>query len=223
VSRPGPAGPAEPDRAREAAYDELARRDGALAALIARHGRPDPFSWGLLDEAVGDDPFAELALHVVSQQISTRAALTIFGRLRDRLGGSVDPRAVAAATEDELRAAGLSGAKARSLRDLAERVLDGRLSFDRLASSDDAAALAELDAVRGIGPWSAQMFMLHRLRRPDVFPVADVGLQRGAQAAFALPRRPTAAELAERSEAWRPLRSYAAALLWRHGREAASG
>jgi 3-methyladenine DNA glycosylase/8-oxoguanine DNA glycosylase len=205
------------EQARRDAYDALARRDDALARLVDRHGAPDPFSWGILDEEAGGDAFAELALHIVSQQISTAAARTIFARLRETLGGTVGPAPIVAASVEDLRAAGLSGAKARSLRDLAERVLDGRLSFERLAASDDATALAELDAVRGVGPWSAQMFLLHALRRPDVFPAADVGLQRAAQSAFALARRPTEDELAERAERWRPFRSYAAALLWAHG------
>jgi len=95
-------------------------------------------------------------------------------------------------------------------------------AIDRLADSDDAVAQGELEAVRGIGPWSAQMFLLHHLRRPDVFPAADVGLQRGAQSAFALPTRPSAAELCARAESWRPFRSYAAALLWAHARVAAT-
>jgi DNA-3-methyladenine glycosylase II len=208
-----------PDRARERedAYDALARRDDALARLVAQDGRPDPFFWGVLEEAAGGDAFAELALHIVSQQISTAAALTIFARLRDTLGGTVDPTPIIAATVDDLRAAGLSGAKARSIRDLAERVLDGRLSFDRLAASDDATAQAELEEVRGVGPWSAQMFLLHNLRRPDILPAADIGLLRAAQSAFALARRPTADELSTRAERWRPFRSYAAALLWAHG------
>ena len=201
-------------QARAAAYDTLAQRDAGLARLIARHGTPDPFSWGVLDAAAGADAFAELSLHVVSQQISTAGALTIFGRIRDVLGGTIAAEQIVAVSDDELRAAGLSGAKARSLRDLAERVLDGRLSFARLAVSDDAAASGELQAVRGIGPWSAQMFLLHSLRRPDILPAADVGLLRAAQSAFALPRRPTADELAARAERWRPFRSYAAALLW---------
>jgi DNA-3-methyladenine glycosylase II len=200
-----------------APYRALARRDQALARLIADHGRPDPFAWDVLDEAVGGDPFAELVLHIVSQQISTRAALTIFGRLRTILDGAVTPERIEARAEDELRAAGVSAAKARALLDLARRVLDGRLSFARLERSDDATAQAELDAVRGIGPWSAQMFLLHNLRRPDVFPSADVGLMRAAQSAFALPSRPTTAELEQRAEGWRPFRSYAAALLWAHG------
>ena len=208
---------AEDEQALLRAYDTLAQTDEALARLIARHGRPDPFHWSVLDGAVGSDAFAELVLHIVSQQISTPAALTIYGRVQQTLGGAVDPSRIVASPVDELRAAGLSAAKARSLRDLAERIVDGRLSFDRLARSDDASAQAELDAVRGIGPWSAQMFLLHHFRRPDIFPAADVGLLRAAQDAFALAARPTSVELGERAERWRPFRSYAAALLWTHG------
>jgi DNA-3-methyladenine glycosylase II len=209
----------DPVRERADAYDALARRDDALAHLVTRYGRPDPFFWGVLEQAAGGDAFAELALHIVSQQISTAAALTIFARLRETLGGTVEPAPIIAAPVDDLRAAGLSGAKARSIHDLAERVLDGRLAFDRLAVSDDATAQAELDDVRGVGPWSAQMFLLHHLRRPDVFPAADIGLLRAAQSAFTLAQRPTPDELAARAERWRPFRSYAAALLWAHGTE----
>jgi DNA-3-methyladenine glycosylase II len=202
------------------AYDVLAARDPALAALMTGHGRPDPFSWGVLEDAAGDDPFAEMALHIVSQQISTTAALAIFRRLGEATGAGLAPEALLATAPERLRAAGLSGAKARSLHDLAERVLDGRLDFDRLGRADDAAAQEELELVHGIGPWSAQMFLLHRLRRPDVFPAADVGLQRAAASALGLAQRPTADELAARAEPWRPYRSYAAALLWAHGRDA---
>jgi len=199
------------------AYAALAERDAALAGLIARHGTPDPFDWGALEDAAGADAFAELVLHIVSQQISTAAALAIFARLRDTLGGRVNAAQTIATSPSDLRAVGLSGAKARALLDLAARVLDGHLSFQRLARSSDTTAQAELERVHGVGPWSAQMFLLHGLRRPDVFPAADVGLLRAAQSAFGLPRRPTAAELAARAELWHPFRSYAAALLWAHG------
>jgi DNA-3-methyladenine glycosylase II len=210
---------APPEAVREsgAAYDVLARRDPGLAALIPSVGTPDPFSWDVLDAAAGGNALAALALHIVSQQISTTAAIAIFARLRDALGGTIDAPSILGASLDDLRAVGLSGAKARSLVDLAERVADGRLSFERLAAGDDAAAQTELDDVRGVGPWSAQMFMLHSLRRPDVFPAADVGLQRAAQSAFGLDQRPSTDELALRADAWRPFRSYAAALLWAHG------
>jgi len=207
----------DPVQERLAVYDALTRRDAGLARLAARVGTPDPFFWGMLEDAASGNWFAELALHIVSQQISTVAALTIFGRLRDRLGGTVGPAPIIAASAEDLRAAGLSGAKVTSLRDLSERVLDGRLSFHRLAVSDDITAQAELEEVRGVGPWSAQMFLLHNLRRPDVFPAGDIGLQRAAQSAFGLARRPTAAELALRAERWRPYRAYAAALLWADG------
>lgn len=198
----------------EEAYDRLTAIAPELVPLVAIHGRPDPFSWQLLQDAAGTDPLAELAVHVVSQQISTTAALTIYGRLREVLDGRMDATRLRAAATADLRAAGLSGAKASSLQDLAERVLDGRLDFGRLAASDDLTAQAELVQVRGVGPWTAQMFLLHHLRRPDVFPAADLGLLHGAQLAFGLAVRPTPAELAERAEHWRPLRSYAAALLW---------
>jgi len=131
-----------------AAYEELERRDDALTALIARHGTPNAFAWGILEAAAGGDAFAELALHIVSQQVSSTAALAIFGRLRELLGGFVAAAAILDIPVEPLGTAGLSGAKARSLHDLAERVLDGRLSFARLARSDDATAQAELEAVR---------------------------------------------------------------------------
>ena len=199
-------------------YGALGESDAELAALIVEHGRPDPFTWASLEEAAGGKPFPELALHIVSQQLSTAAALTIYGRVTALAGSPLEPAELLAAPVEALRAAGLSGAKSASLRDLAERVLDGRLSFERLADLDDAAAQAELQAVRGIGPWSAQMFLLHYYRRPDMFPAADIGLQRGAQAAFGLAERPSADELTARAERWRPYRSYAAALLWANSR-----
>jgi DNA-3-methyladenine glycosylase II len=196
------------------AYDRLTDLAPELAALVEAHGRPNPFSWQVLQDAAGNDPLAELALHVVSQQISTTAALTIYARLLTAVGGRIEAARLLAADPVDLRAAGLSGAKVSSLLDLAQRVVDGRLDFTRLAHSDDLTAQAELQQVRGVGPWTAQMFLLHRLRRPDVFPAADLGLLHGAQVAFGLSVRPTPDELAERAERWRPLRSYAAALLW---------
>lgn len=138
------------------------------------------------------------------------------------LGDHVDPTGIIATPVEKLRSVGLSSAKARSLRDLAERVDDGTLSFDALAEHDDASAQTMLMTIRGVGPWSAQMFLLHHFRRPDIFPTADVGLLRSAQSAFALPNRPTPDELGTRAEPWRPFRSYVAALLWAHGRSLAN-
>ncbi len=197
----------------------LARRDDTLPRLLAHHGRPDPFSWDLLDNTVGGAAFPELVLHIVSQQLSTVAALTIYSRVQTLLGGAVEPERAISTPVEELREAGLSGAKARSLHDLARRIIDGRLDLEALATADDEAAEAALLAVLGIGPWSAQMFLLHYYRRPDIMPAADVGLLRAAQSAFSFEARPTAEDLCRRAQEWRPYRSYGAALLWAHGRD----
>jgi DNA-3-methyladenine glycosylase II len=204
---------------RDRAYRALARRDEALADLIARHGRPDPFSWDVLDGAVGGDAFSELVFHIINQQLSTVAAVAIYSRVRTLLGGRLEPALVVATGVEDLRGAGLSGAKARSLHDLGRRIVDGRLNLESLATADDSTLEAELREVLGIGPWSAQMFLLHYYRRPDVMPAADVGLLRGAQSAFALRQRPSAEELSRRAQEWRPYRSYGAALLWAHDRD----
>lgn len=204
---------------RDIAYRALARRDDALARLIARHGQPDHFHWDILDDHAGSDGFSELALHIISQQLSTTAALTIYARVQTLLEGTFEPRGMIAARPEDLRAAGLSGAKARSLQDLAGQIVDGRLNLESLATADDATVGTELRAVRGIGPWSAQMFLLHFYRRPDIMPAADVGLLRSAQSAFGLPERPSPQWLETRARPWRPFRSYAAALLWAHDRD----
>lgn len=211
--------PTRPTPERDIAYRALARRDDALARLIARDGQPDPFHWDKIDDRVDGDSFSELALHIISQQLSTTAALAIYDRVQTLLAGRVAPRTMIAAAIDDLRAAGLSGAKARSLQDLAGRIVDGRLDLESLATADDATVATELQAVLGIGPWSAQMFLLHHYRRPDIMPSADVGLLRSAQSAFVLPERPSPQWLETRAQPWRPFRSYAAALLWAHDRD----
>ena len=222
LTRTGSSQPADDDALgleRERAYRALARQDLALRALVARYGRPDPYHWALLDNAVGGDAFSELALHIVSQQLSTAAALTIYSRIRALLGEKVEPGRVIETPVQGFREAGLSGAKARSLQDLARRIGDGRLDLAALAEAGDATVETELTAVLGIGPWSAQMFLLHYYRRPDVMPAADIGLLRSAQSAFGLAERPSADELGKRAQRWRPYRSYGAALLWAHGAE----
>ena len=196
------------------AYAELARRDAALAQLIAAVGRPDPFRWDGADIA-GDDLVAGLVLHIVGQQISVPAALTIFGRLGDA-AGSRPPTAdgIAALDHEQLRAVGLSTAKARALHELASGVVAGTVDLEALRDVDDARAVEVLSGLRGIGPWSAQMFLLHQLHRPDVLPAGDVGIRHAVHLAYGLPERPSERDVAERAAAWAPHRSYAAALLW---------
>ncbi len=198
----------------EAAYGLLRVVDPILATLVDEVGRPDPFDWPGA-QSCSEDLFASLVLHVIGQQISMAAALAIFGRLVTRTGPApLDPSRVADLRPEGLRTLGLSGAKSRAIHELAAALTRGDLDLDALHHDDDATATAKLTSLRGIGPWSAHMFLIHQLQRPDVFPEGDVGLQRAVHEAWSLKTRPTRQDLATRAEAWAPFRSYAAALLW---------
>jgi DNA-3-methyladenine glycosylase II len=160
------------------------------------------------------DNFRTLARAIVGQQIATRAANAIFQRL-DALIGDRDPAAaILDASDAELRSVGLSAAKAASLRDLAARTIDGRLDLDRLDEMTDDAARDQLTAVRGIGSWTADMFLLGQLGRPDILPAGDLGIRHAVKAAYGLDRVPTEREVRQRSDAWSPHRSLATAYLY---------
>ena len=161
---------------RDAAHAHLLAVGGPMAALVAEHGPVDPYVWDGIPLEAGDR-LGGLALHITAQQISVVAALAIWGRFLTLLGGRVRAPALAAATDEELRGVGMSGAKSRALRELGAAVVAGDFDPDGLDHLDDDEAQARLVELRGIGPWSAQMFLLHELRRPDVFPAGDVGLR----------------------------------------------
>lgn len=206
------AGPAQPDALAAQAF--LATLDDPIARLAREHGPVDftlP-SHGL----VLPDHLERLTLGIVGQLISVKAALVIFGRLRELLGGGIDAAALAALDERQLRAIGLSGAKARAIQALGLEVASGQLNFAELAAMGDAEAEARLMALRGVGSWSAQMFLLRALARPDVFPAGDLGLRRGIESLYALLEMPSIPQAANRALAWRPYRSYAAKYLWLH-------
>jgi DNA-3-methyladenine glycosylase II len=157
--------------------------------------------------------FVSLARAITGQQLSTRAASTIWGRLVD--SGSVSPEAVLSAGPDDLRSRGLSRAKAAYLADLATNVLEGRLAESALQRMDDDEVVGEVTKVKGIGRWTAEMFLIFSLGRPDVLALDDAGLLRAAGWLLELGgRAATAAELAEAGEAWRPYRSVASLYLW---------
>jgi DNA-3-methyladenine glycosylase II len=159
------------------------------------------------------DMFVSLARAITGQQLSTKAAATIWGRLVD--GGLTSPEAVLSAGPDELRLRGLSRAKAAYLADLAAHVLDGRLAEAAIGSLDDDAVVAEVTRVKGIGRWTAEMFLIFSLGRLDVLALDDAGLLRAAGWLLDLGgRSATAMELAEAGEAWRPYRSVASLYLW---------
>ena len=199
---------------RDAAHAHLLAAGGPMAALVAEHGPVDPYVWDGIPLEAGDR-LGGLALHITAQQISVVAALAIWGRFLTLLGGRVRAPALAAATDEELRGVGMSGAKSRALRELGAAVVAGDFDPDGLDHLDDDEAQARLVALRGIGPWSAQMFLLHELRRPDVFPAGDVGLRTALGRLEGLATPPTQPETVALALRWAPYRSYAAAHLWR--------
>jgi len=162
------------------------------------------------------DGHAALVRTIVAQQISTAAARAIHGRLMARFGGrSPTPEEVLAADPDELRAAcGLSRAKVCAMRSLAERLLGGELALERLAALGDEDVIRELTAVRGLGVWSAQMFLMLHLRRGDVLPVGDLGIRRAVAIAYGLGQLPSPAQLEAIARPWRPHRTLACLFLW---------
>jgi DNA-3-methyladenine glycosylase II len=197
----------------DTAYDGLLARDPVLREISRRVGRPDPFSF---DDGgrTGSSRFAAMVLHIVNQQISTKVALMLFDRISAGVGGTPDPDGVVALGRERLHALGLSGAKALAIVDLAQRQLDGDVDLDELDRLGDDEAVRVLCSLRGVGEWTAQVFLIDQLHRPDVLPAGDVGLRHAVQAAWQCPGLPTPEEVRERGRAWAPWRSYAAALLW---------
>jgi DNA-3-methyladenine glycosylase II len=169
----------------------------------------------------GPQGFRTLADAIISQQISIKAAAAIMGRLEGLLG-EVAPARLLGVDHDQLRAIGLSGQKARYLRDLAERAAGGALDLDALPALDDDAVIAQLTAVKGIGRWTAEIYLMFALGRPDVLPADDLGLRYAVQQFYQLPAPPPAAELRRIGDAWRPHRSVASWYLWR-GRRLITG
>ena len=165
--------------------------------------------------AGGETPFAALVRAIVHQQLAGAAARTIHARLRDALGETVTPDAAVALGIQPMRAAGLSGAKAASVMDLAQRVVTGGLDLDSLDALPDAEVVTRLSAVRGIGPWTAQMFLLFDLRRADVWPIGDLGVRNGLGRVLGLRAMPTPKETEWVGVGYRPWRSAVAWYCWR--------
>jgi DNA-3-methyladenine glycosylase II len=160
--------------------------------------------------------FDALLRSIVYQQLSGKAAATIHGRVITLIGDGADvPARIVATSHEAFRAAGLSTAKANYVRNLAEHVLDGSLPVDSLHELDDDAIIAALTQVKGIGKWSAQMFMMFRLGRPDVLPDLDLGVQKGIQKAYRLRKLPTPKQVLRRGAKWAPYRTVASWYMWR--------
>lgn len=194
------------------AQADLSARDAKMAAVIERVG---PCT--LLPRTEGTH-FGHLARNIIYQQLSGSAAATIHGRFAALVGGEAqapDPHAVLALDEDALRRCGLSVAKVRAVQDLARHVVDDRLPLHALDRMSDDEIIAALVPVRGIGPWTAQMFLMFRLGRPDVLPVLDLGVRKGAQRIYRTRALPDATRLTKIARNWRPWASVASWYCWR--------
>jgi 3-methyladenine DNA glycosylase/8-oxoguanine DNA glycosylase len=192
----------------QAAIDEVASCDTVLADLVERVGpirhRPrDP-----------DGPFGALVRAIVFQQLAGRAAQAIYGRVRATVGDTLTPETLDAVSDAALRAAGLSGNKLASLRDLSAKVVDRTVVLSRTSRRSDEELIERLTAVRGIGRWTAEMYLMFQLRRLDVWPVDDLGVRQGYALAWKIDPPPTPKQLEPLGDRFRPYRSIVARYCW---------
>jgi DNA-3-methyladenine glycosylase II len=190
-----------------AAAAEVSRRDPVMAELMQRMGPfrlPPPTT----------DHFGALAESILYQQLAGTAAAAIHRRFMALFDGSVSPEAVLAVPEEQLRGAGLSGSKAASIRDLAAKVADGTVPLDRISRLRDDDIVMRLSVVRGIGRWTAEMFLIFQLRRLDVWPVDDYGIRQGWSLAYGLPDLLKPKELTSEGDRFRPYRTVVTWYCW---------
>ncbi len=189
------------------ALAHLEKSDAVLASIITRVGP--------CRMAYREPKFEALARSIVFQQLSTKAASTIYGRLAEACGGVVSPEAIRNLTVGEMRRAGLSKQKIGYIRDLADHALDGKLDFERLPSMSDEEVIVALTDIKGIGVWTAHMFLMFALRRPNVLPVGDLGIQSAIKRAYGKRSMPKPKDIEKIAKTWHPYCSVAAWYLWR--------
>jgi len=184
------------------------REDPTMAALIDRHGR--------LSIEPADDEFARLCTSIVNQQLSTASAAAIHERFVDALGGDPTPDRVLAADEAALREAGLSGTKVEYLREAAGTFRDGDRDLTRggLANASDEEVVAALTEIRGVGEWTARMYLIFALGREDVLPLGDLAVRKGFEQVYNDGEELSRGEMRELAETWRPYRSYGTRYIW---------
>jgi len=194
----------------------LAAADPTMATLIDRLGKLDLATrLQRRKEERPADAYGALLRAIVGQQLSTKAARTIYLRVLDLFGGTTpSPEQLLEASEEDLRACGLSGRKTEYVRDLARHVLSGELELDRLEELDDEQVIEEIVAVRGLGRWTAEMFLLFHLQRPDILSGGDLGIRKAIQVEYGREEMPTPTHVLEIGEPWRPHRSLASLYLW---------
>jgi DNA-3-methyladenine glycosylase II len=196
----------------EEAVERLRAADDTLRAIIDERG---PLDLDTRQRGRPEDAYGALLRSIVGQQLSTKAARSIYNRLVELFGGKTpSPQELLDADPETVRAVGLSNAKVRYVRSLAEHVLSGELELDKLDSLGDEEVEREVTAVKGLGQWTAHMFLIFHLGRPDVLPVGDLGVRRAVERAYGLEELPSAEELERLGERWAPYRSLASLYLW---------
>jgi DNA-3-methyladenine glycosylase II len=194
----------------EEAAAHLSRVDPVVGGLIDRHGPYAP--------RLSPDPYARLVTAILFQQLAGNAARAIMRKWLALYGSEErvpSPEEILETTEEQFRAAGVSKQKASYFRDLALHISEGRLDFERIEEQSDDEVIAKLTAVKGIGVWTAHMFLMFHLARPDVLPIGDLGVRNGMRAAYGLEATPTPKQAAEIGERWRPYRSVGSWYMWR--------
>jgi DNA-3-methyladenine glycosylase II len=200
------------DLGAEEGVEHLRRADDTLAGVIDERG---PLDLEARRRGRPQDAYGALLRAIVGQQLSVKAARSIYARFTELFGGRTpSPQEILDSDPETLRSAGLSGAKAGYVRSLAEHVISGQLELDRLEELSDERVTEELVAVKGLGRWTADMFLIFHLGRPDVLPVGDLGVRRAVERLYGLEGLPSAAELEALGERWRPWRSLASLYLW---------
>jgi DNA-3-methyladenine glycosylase II len=189
------------------AVNHLKKSDAVLASIIARVGP--------CQVAYREPTFEMLARAIVFQQLSTKAARTIYGRLEEAAGGKLTPEAIQSLSVGEMRRVGLSRQKLGYIRDLAEHAISGKVDFAKLPSMSDEEVIASLTDIKGVGVWTAHMFLLFSLRRPNVLPTGDLGVRMAIQKAYRKRKMPTPKQVEQMAKSWHPYCSYAAWYLWR--------
>jgi DNA-3-methyladenine glycosylase II len=204
------------ERKLSSARKQLAASDPTMAALIERVGKIDlETRLRRRSEEKPADAYGALLRAIVGQQLSTKAARTIYGRILDLFEGSTPtPEQLLEAEETDLRGAGLSGRKVEYIRDLASHVIEGELELERLPELSDEEVIEEIVAVRGLGVWTAEMFLIFHLERPDVLSGGDLGIRKAIQIEYELEEMPPPMQVVEIGEPWRPHRSLASLYLW---------
>ena len=189
------------------ALDHLTKADVILGSIIVRVGP--------CKLAYRDPTFEMLTRAIVFQQLSTKAARTIYGRLEEAAGGKLTPEAIQNMSVGDMQRAGLSRQKLNYIRDLAEHALSGKVDFAKLPGMSDDEVIAVLTDIKGIGVWTAHMFLLFSLRRPNILPVGDLGVRMAIQKAYKKRKLPTPKQIEQIAKGWHPYCSYAAWYLWR--------